>query len=513
MFSYRLCNNYSYYIIVLTCENGQIFFTLKDSWRVDAIFDILLPDRDEQPLYQRIYSQIRDQIRNGSFEDGMRLPSVRALQLHLNISKTPIETAYQMLTAEGYVVSRPRSGLYVANPYKHLTAGILDVETYDSSTKITSTPNITTSVQHTNVIDFDPTALDHDVFPIRTWNKMLKEALENHSEVIGKYGNPQGEHALRVVVADYLRNSRGVRCSPEQIVIGAGMAYSIGILTKLLTGIRRVAIEEPGYNLVRDQFMLNSCDILPIPLDEKGLSLTALEASSAQTVYVTPSHQFPTGSIMPYPERERLLEWAIARNAYIIEDDYDGEFRYLGKPIPSLQGLDDHGRVVYIGTFSKALTPALRINYMVLPQKLAERLSNMPYEVVFAPSRVEQWAMKSFIEQGHWYRHIRKVRNLYRKRHHHLIALIQSHLGKHVEITGQNAGLHIQLAVKQPKSSEELVRSAAEVGVKVYDFRKMWMKQKQHSAEYPKLYLGFAGLSMADMETGISLLQKAWLMD
>lgn len=477
------------------------------------MFDILIPDQNEQPLYQQLYIQIRDQIRNGSIADGTRLPSVRALQLHLNISKTPIETAYQMLTAEGYVVSRPRSGLYVANPHKHLTSSILDAEFYDSPRKITSKPHIPTSIQHTNLIDFDPTALDHDVFPIRTWNKMLKEALENHSGMIGKYGNPQGEHGLRVVVADYLRNSRGVHCSPEQIVIGVGMAYSIGILTKLLTDTHRVAFEEPGYSLVRDQFMLNSCEILPIPLDDKGLSLTYLEASTAQMVYVTPSHQFPTGSIMPYPERERLLEWAIARNAYIIEDDYDGEFRYLGKPIPSLQGLDDHGRVIYIGTFSKALTPALRMNYMVLPPKLIERLSNMPHEVVFAPSRMEQWAMQSFIEQGHWYRHIRKVRNLYRKRHHHLIALIQAHLGKHVEITGQNAGLHIQLAVKKRQPSEELVDSAAKAGVKVYDFRKMWMEMNQHPADYPKLYLGFAGLSLADMETGIRLLQKAWFME
>jgi GntR family transcriptional regulator / MocR family aminotransferase len=259
--------------------------------------------------------------------------------------------------------------------------------------------------------------------------------------------------------------------------------------------------------------MMNGCEILPIPVDDKGLCLTALEASTAQILYVTPSHQFPTGSVMPYPERERLLEWAKARNAYIIEDDYDGEFRYLGKPIPSLQSLDNHGRVIYIGTFSKALTPALRMNYMVLPPKLIERLLNIPHELLFAPSRVEQWGMQSFIEQGHWYRHIRKVRNMYRKRHHLLIELVEKHLGEFVEITGQNAGLHIQLTVKKRQSSEELVGSAAEAGVKVYDFRKMWMKQKQHSAEYPKLYLGFAGLSMKAMDTGIRLLQKAWLMD
>ncbi|KIL38644.1 GntR family transcriptional regulator [Gordoniibacillus kamchatkensis] len=478
------------------------------------MFDILLPDQDERPLYQQLYAQIRDQIRNGAIADGSRLPSVRALQLQLNMSKTPIETAYQMLTAEGYAVSKPRSGLYVANPYKHASPAAPAAQAQVSPPgTIAPPPRIPASDQRAGCIDFDPTALDPEGFPIRTWHKMLREALENHSGMMGQYGDPQGEYGLRLAVAEYVRNSRGVDCLPEQIVIGSGMAYSIGIVAKLLPDIRRVAFEEPGYSLVRDQFVLNGCEILPIPVGDKGLSLQDLEARPAQIVYVTPSHQFPTGSVMPYPERERLLEWANTRDAYIIEDDYDGEFRYLGKPIPSLHSLDTRGRVIYIGTFSKALTPALRINYMVLPPLLAERLSAMPHEIVYAPSRVEQWAMHAFIEQGHWYRHIRKTRNLYRNKHRHLIALIRTHLGRRVEITGQNAGLHIQLTVKKRQSSEQLVRSAAEAGVKVYDFRKMWMQQELHSADYPKLYLGFAGISPADMETGIRLLRKAWLAD
>ncbi|WP_019640707.1 PLP-dependent aminotransferase family protein [Paenibacillus fonticola] len=476
------------------------------------MFDILLPDQDDRPLYQQLYMLIRDQIRSGSIANGMRLPSIRALQVQLNISKTPIETAYHMLVAEGYVVSIPRSGLYVESSHKPFTA-VHHVEDNGFQGKITSNMPKRTPVPPAEFIDFDPTALAQHIFPARIWSKTLKEALENHLDRVGKYGDAQGEYELRLAVADYLRASRGVNCLAEQIIIGSGMAYSIGILTKLLRDIHRVAIEEPGYNLVRDQFVLNGCSILPIPLNDKGISLTELEASEAQLVYVTPSHQFPTGSIMPYPERERLLEWAAARNAYIIEDDYDGEFRYLGKPIPSLQGLDKHGRVIYIGTFSKSLTPALRMNYMVIPPKLIAQLSAMPHELIFAPSRLEQWAMQSFIEQGHWYRHIRKVRNLYRKKHQHLIKLIQTHLGCHVEITGQNAGLHIQLAVKKPKTPEELVSSAARAGVKVYDFQKMWMHRKQHSTEYPKVYLGFAGLSLAEMESGIRLLQEAWFED
>lgn len=472
------------------------------------MFDILLPEQSEFPLYQQLYLQIREGIRNGTIHDGQRLPSVRSLQLQLNISKTPIETAYQMLTSEGYVTSKPRSGLYVMNPYQEL-----------SHHHQQQTPSITTmSVMHSygrsnpGFIDFNPTRLDQASFPLRTWNKMLKEALEQHVSEIGMYGDPQGEYGLRTVVSEYLRNSRGVHSTPEQMVIGAGTAYSMGLLSRVLQGIKHIAVEEPGYSLVRDQFQLNGCHLLPITLNDKGISLDQLERSQAQLVYVTPSHQFPTGSIMPYPERERLLEWAHAKNAYIIEDDYDGEFRYQGKPIPSLQGLDNNGRVIYAGTFSKVLTPTLRMNYLVLPPALLNQISHMRQEVFFAPSRVEQWAMTAFFEQGHWYRHIRKVRNLYRKRHHQLIGLIEAYLGGFVEITGQNSGLHIQLIVKKDVSSEELIQEAAKVGVIVYDLRKMWMSHQQDANQYPRLYMGFAGLNAVEMESGIRLLQKAWNM-
>lgn len=474
------------------------------------MFDILLPEQSEFPLYQQLYLQLREGIRNGAIPDGQRLPSVRSLQLQLNISKTPIETAYQMLTAEGYVISKPRSGLYVMNPYKEFSSS----QQHQQPTSMTTMSVIRSHADtNPNVIDFNPTRLDQAAFPVRIWNKMLKEALDRHVCEIGMYGDPQGEYALRRVVSEYLRNSRGVNSTPDQIVIGAGTAYSIGLLSRMLKGMKHVAVEEPGYSLVRDQFQLNGCEILPISLGDKGISLDRLEQSHAELVYVTPSHQFPTGGIMPYPERERLLEWANAKNAYIIEDDYDGEFRYHGKPIASLQGLDDNGRVIYAGTFSKVLTPALRMNYLVLPQSLQHQLTHMQQEVFFAPSRVEQWAMTAFFEQGHWFRHIRKVRNLYKKRHHRLIELIETHLGKFVEITGQNAGLHLQLLVKKEATSEELIQEAAKAGVKVYDLRKTWINQRQDPGQYPRIYLGFASLNASEMETGMRLLQKAWNMN
>ncbi|MCM3782309.1 PLP-dependent aminotransferase family protein [Neobacillus mesonae] len=475
------------------------------------MFDILLPDQSEIPLYQQLYLLIRDGIRQGSLADGQRLPSVRSLQNQLNISKTPIETAYQMLMAEGYVFSKPRSGLYVVNRSNGQTNRNLYQEPRQQTIHKTK-QELERSSQSVK-IDFYPTALDPVFFPVRVWNKLLKESVDQHLNEIGDYGDPQGEYGLRSVISEYLLNSRGVHSTPEQIIVGAGTAPSLGSLSKLLKDIKNIAFEEPGYSLVREQFRMNGFNIINIPVGEHGISLDVLEKSQADLVYVTPSHQFPTGGIMPYPERERLLAWAEDNNAYIIEDDYDGEFRYQGKPISSLQSLDRNERVIYAGTFSKVLTPSLRMNYLVLPSHLMHELSEGKQNVFFAPSRIEQWAMESFILQGHWYRHIRKMRNVYRKRHQHLIEIIQTYLGGHVEISGQYSGLHIQLTVRTSKSSEELIQLAAEKGVKLYDLRKMWVSQQQTSGAYPRLYIGFAALSTEDMELGIKLLSQAWSLE
>ncbi|MBD2868215.1 MocR-like pyridoxine biosynthesis transcription factor PdxR [Paenibacillus arenilitoris] len=470
------------------------------------MFDILLSDQSDHPLYLQLYRQIRGHIRSGVIANDTRLPSVRTLQHQLNISKTPIETAYQMLAAEGYVVSKPRSGLYAVNP----NAGRPPAPRRPLPERRREAPpprSVRTPPPSDGFIDFNPTAVDRDAFPVRLWKKMLGEALEQSPARLSQYGDAQGEMSLRAVLADYLLQARGVACAPEQLVIGSGISYSIGLLTKLLTDKRCVAVEEPGFAPVRDHFAGSGFRVVPIPVHERGLSVEGLLASEAEVVYVTPSHQFPTGSVMPYAEREYLLRWANERGGYIVEDDYNGEFRYIGKPIPSLQSLDEQGRVAYIGTFSKAFTPAVRLNYMVLPIGLLEKLGTMPHLLV-GPSRVEQWAMQAFIEQGHWYRHIRKMRHMYRKKQQKLIELLQAHFAGCVEITGHSAGLHIQAAVRTDRTAAELLALAAAAGVRVYD-----MAQSPINGGDPgevRIYLGFAGLREGEMEAGVRQLKKAW---
>jgi len=465
-----------------------------------------LTTESDQPLYMQLYNQIRSHIRSRGLSDGTRMPSVRSLQQQLNISKTTIETAYQMLLTEGYAISKPRSGLYVANP--HGSNGNAEITKLLSDSRQSSSGSSGNSDRVHISIDFKPSAVDEHTFPIRIWRKMLQNAIENAARELCQYGDPQGEYSFRQVLAEYLRNSRGVICTPEQIIVGSGIFYSVGVLSTLFRNdIRHIAFEEPGYAPVRQQLIENGFDLIPISVHERGLSLHELQNSTAQAVYVTPSHQFPTGGIVPYAEREHLLSWARSTNAYIIEDDYDGEFRYIGKPIPSLQGLDRDGRVIYIGTFSKAFTPALRMNYMVLPMELMEK-ARLIREMFLGPSRIEQWAMQAFIEQGHWYRHIRRMRKTYRAKHQRLLELIQSHFGDKAEITGHSAGLHVQVTIKTRETAASMINRAEQEGVRVYDFRKMWMKPVDN--EFPKIYLGFGGIDHKEMERGIGLLQKAW---
>lgn len=485
------------------------------------MIEISLPGNSSGPLYMQLYRHIRELIHEETLKDGTPLPSVRSLQLQTNLSKITIETAYQMLQAEGYVISKPRSGFYVVNPYS-LNSALSEPESSRLSseipllvTKEVSVSSESTST-NTSTIDFHPATVDYDSFPTRSWRNMLSEALSTNSLSPHHYGDPQGEYGLRMNIAHYLKNSRGVICTPEQIVVGSGIQYSVHILTKLLDDLSTVAFEDPGYSPVRDTFIGNGFTILPVPVLDKGLSISDLEKLETNAVYVTPSHQFPTGSIMPFTVRQQLLNWAYSRNAYIIEDDYDGEFRYSSRPVPSLQGIDRRGAVIYIGTFSKVFSPGLRMNYMVLPLPLSNKLASMEH-VLSCSSRIDQLAMQLFMERGHWYKHIRRMRNVYRKKHRDFLRLIHEHFANQIQIMGESAGLHLELTVNADCSVEELVKLAAGEGVRVYGFQKMWLNSEEmvrtrgtNGIGNPKIYLGFGGTNLEDMQLGIQRLKKAW---
>jgi GntR family transcriptional regulator/MocR family aminotransferase len=450
-----------------------------------------------------LYRHIRGLIQDGFLQNEAKLPSIRSLQEQTKLSKTTIETAYHMLLEEGYVYSKPRAGLFVINP-QALSAAVGNLKQKAAAQDRSHRHSTPLPLHSDQVLDFSLLAVDGESFPVRPWKSVLHDALSLHICSVHQYGDPQGEFGLRFQLAQYLKHSRGVNCLPEQIVIGSGISYSVQILSKLLEGITTIAVEEAGIAQVRAIFQQHRFDIVPISLNSHEHMIAELKDKGICALYLTPSHR-PTGSPLSYSLRQQLLNWAAVSGAYLIEDDYDGEFRYSGKTIPSLQGLDQQGNVIYIGTFSKAFSPALRMNYMVLPMRLIDKLPSMEYALT-SPSRIDQWAMQLFMERGHWYRHIRKIRNLYRKKHAKLKASVEANLSENVQINGDSAGLHLEITVKTTRSSDELIELAAAEDVLVYASQASTVK----AGDYPKLYLGFGGLSERDIERGIRLLAKAW---
>lgn len=463
-------------------------------------FSVCFMNDTKIPLYQQLYQFIRQEIECGRIAADTKLPSVRRLSESIQVSKTTIEEAYQQLLAEGYIVSQPKVGYFTApqeEPIRTDTNSKPDISFFESQTKTNA-----------NDIDFHPARIDVEHFPSKIWKKITNEVWSTSGDQLLDYGYVGGEWGLRTAIERYLRYSRGVTCSPHQIIIGSGIQYSIQMLTHLLRDENTViAMENPGYPRVRHVFERFGVPIRSIPLEKDGLNLATLRESDATMVYVTPSHQFPQGMVMSYHKRMQLLQWAKENNGLILEDDYDGEFRYYEKPIPSLQCLDNNDSVIYIGTFSKAFTPAIRMNYMVLPPKLLQRyMQHFQHQDCPVP-RIQQAVMEQFIEQGHWEKHIRRMRRSYRNKHHVLVQSIRSEMGEKASITGYGAGLHISLKLRTNFSKSELIERAKTVGVHVYSMSDAWQDELDHP---PYLYLGFGGLDQQEIMEGIKRLNSCW---
>lgn len=451
------------------------------------------------PNYEQLYLFVRQEIESGRIAAGTQLPSIRGLSDSLKISKTTVEEAYQQLTAEGYITSKARVGYFSLPPQPAFGS---------MTTSLTKENPVTPQVKYLTEIDFHPSRVDGDHFPKAIMRKITNDIWKKFDNALLDSGEVQGEWGLRSELASYLRHSRGVRCSPEQIVIGSGIQYTIHLLMGVLqTEISAVAMEDPGYDGVRSVFERIQVPVCPISLEHDGINLEDLRTSKAELVYVTPSHQFPQGMVMSYSKRMQLLQWAKENGGYIIEDDYDGEFRYSERPIPALQGLDSHETVIYIGTFSKALAPSFRLNYMVLPPSLIHPfLSQFQHQDSPVP-RLQQVMLQQFMHMGHWEKHIRRMRRVYRHKHSVLIEAIRSEMGDNVTIKGHGAGLHVALDLNTNYSEHQLAERAASVGVRVYFSSKNYARDV---GQGPLVLLGFAGLSSLDIVEGVKRLHRCW---
>ncbi len=461
-------------------------------------------------LYEQIYEHIKQEIRKGRLLAGERLPSVRFLAEYLQVSRCTVDYAYEQLLSEGYIEARPCKGHFVC-PIEELFQ-IGDMETAGggrtaSAGSAVSSQGADAGAKGENYIDFSPFDIDMSGFPFGVWKKITKNILTYANSDLFSKGEVQGDYDLRLTISRYLHSSRGVNCRPEQMIVGAGNDYLLMLLEKILGPDMRIAMENPTYKRSFQIFRTFGYHISTVDMDDCGMRTEKLEREKGDIADVMPSHQFPMGTVMPIGRRMELLRWADRKpGRYLIEDDYDSEFRYHGKPIPALQASDRHGRVIYMGTFSKAIAPAIRISFMVLPEPLLERFLRKCSFFSCTVSRIDQRVLNEFIREGYFERHLNKMRKIYGAKHEQLLESMQP-LKEFFDISGENAGLHVLLTSKTGVEETELIQKAAKYHVRVYGLSQYMVKE---SLESKTVLAGFGGLSEAEIKEGMELLQRAW---
>lgn len=455
----------------------------------------------KMPLYEQLYRAIRADIMNGVLAGGDRLPAKRPLAEHLKVSQITVETAYGQLTAEGYLRAVPRSGYFVQQ---------LDALPCTACAQAAPEKQQEKSEQ-TADFDFKTNVVDTDCFPFSTWAKLSRAVLTDYDRSLLLAAAPQGVPALREQIRQYLYAFRGISVDTDQIVVGAGSEYLVTLLIQLLGRTRTYAIETPGYPKLTQIFRANDAETAPIPLDDEGLSMEALRQSAASVAYLTPSHHFPLGIVTPAARRASLLRWASeSEDRYLIEDDYDSEFRFTSRPIPALKELDHEDRVIYLNTFAKSLAPSLRIGYLVLPRRLLPAYQAKFGGYASTVPVFEQYTLARFLETGSFERHVNRIRIQYKARLESLLdALAQSELRGMYTVSGAEAGLHILLHVENGMDENELIASAAKQGVRVYGLSGYYVDTAV-ACPPATVILGYAGIPSEKLPDAVNALGKAW---
>ncbi|MHB0867929.1 MAG: MocR-like pyridoxine biosynthesis transcription factor PdxR [Chloroflexota bacterium] len=483
-----------------------------------------LDDSLAQPLYRQLYEGLRDAILSGRLPPGRKLPSTRALARQLSLSRNTVTQAYAELEAEGYLSGRQGSGSYVSSqlpeerphgasegrggaspgsagrgrlggPWRH--AG----ERIGSARERSGPPS---GLPY----DFDPGQGAWDDFPVEAWRRLLARQWRRGWRETMDYGDPRGYRPLREEVAGFLAQSRAVRCSPDEVVIVNGTQQALDLLARvLLEPGDRVAVEDPGYPSARQLFASCGAKLLPVPVDEQGMVVESLKGTGAALALVSPSHQFPTGAVLSLARRLALLSWAASQGSLVVEDDYDSGLRFEGRPLASLQGLDDSGSVVYLGSFSKVLFPSLRVGYAVLPAGLVESFVDAQELTDRQTPILEQQLLAGFLAEGHFERHLRRMRQLYRERRRTLVDALVRRLAGAVEVMGASAGMHLMVRLPGQEDEARVVERAAAVGVAVYPAAPYYCDVSPG----PALVLGYAGMPEERIREGVERLARVLL--
>ena len=445
----------------------------------------------KQKLYISLYEQLKNQIIEGQYQAQDKFPSKRQLSEHLSLSHTTIEHAYQLLLDEGFIYSKPRSGYYVSDiqslPVININNQFIETE-----------PKTPESKQYKYA--FNLAEIDAEYFPLNLFRKYAKEAFEDNELALLEKGDIQGELNLRQQIAHYLFNSRGVSCHPNQIVIGSSTEQLLNMITDLLKTSSFI-IEKPSYPPIKHVLDKNKHDYIQATVEKDGINMIDIINSNNDIVYITPSHQFPTGYVMNLKKRTQLIKWAHQQNSrYIIEDDYDSEFRYFGKPIPALQSLDTKGKVIYISTFSKSLYPSCRIAYIVLPQNLMHKYNNQKYkEGNTVPVHV-QHMIAQFMISGKFERHLNKMRKIYRDKLDYILKRLKPY-NTQIKIEGALTGMHFTITVNNGLSMKQCLKNAKKNNLKLKPYH-----YENYSKVYPKFILGFGGIKKEELEDHVNAL-------
>jgi len=439
-----------------------------------AISPVIAVDRKAaKPLHKQIYDNYRAMIVSRNLGAGQQIPSTRALATDLKISRIPVLTAYSQLLAEGYFEARAGVGTFVCSSLPdQLTSsdsGLSRSSSVRSGARATSRramllPRYERLPWLRGLGAFNVSQPAFDQFPFLTWSRIVMRHCRNPHARELHYGGPLGFGELRKAICIYLRTARAVNCDPDQVMIVAGSQQALEITTRVLLDDRSAAwVEEPGYWLTRQVLTAAGCRLLPIPVDSEGLdvALGIKRCRKAKAAFVAPSHQYPLGATMSASRRLQLLEWAQCSGAWVVEDDYDSEYRYGNMPIASLQGLDHNSRVIYIGTFSKTLFPSLRLGYIVIPQDLVDRFAAVRYAMDIAPPHFFQAVLTDFMNEGHFARHIRRMRQLYAERRSALVDELQREFGSVLDIMGSEAGMHLAVILPKGFHDQEVATRAA----------------------------------------------------
>ncbi len=464
---------------------------------------ITLDAAEKMPLYEQLYAALAADIRAGALAPGSALPGRRAMAARLGVSVSTVDTAYQMLAAEGLAEAKPRRGFFVQE-----TGGLLHTHARVRQSPPPAAPAPVPAPDGPR-FDLSTGSIDTALFPARSWGRIQRELLYQCPALLQR-GEMQGDAGLRAQIAAYLGEYRGVDCAPEQVVVGAGIEYLLGCLAHLFAG-GVAAVENPGYHRTRAVLENSGIPCRLVGIDAGGLRVEALAGSGANLCYVTPSHHFPTGVTMPAPRRARLLAWAnAAPGRYILEDDYDSEFRFDTRPLPSLQGMaGPDGPVVYLTTFSKSLAPGIRIACMVLPHSLLGRYRRDFAVYANTVSRVEQETLCRFMAGGYFTRHLARMRLAYKHRMEAFAAALRAALGPGLKLTATHSGLHFLLTLGGAGGERAMVAAAAAEGVRLRGLSEYYMADAGACAP-DTVVAGYAALPAQDIPAAAAALGRAW---